>query len=256
MHVDDVAHREAHRRAVERCVAERQPGHVALEEARPLRRVGAPSASARSVEHRRGEVDAGHPQRRIAPQEVKDQVARSAAQVDDAAAGGRGELGDGTLTPRFVDARSEQPIGAVVPRGDRREHLADIECLIHRQSRPGLFGGRALIHSGLPPVRARVKDRRDRPLRPAGGSCRRRPGRLRLAVGLHPARKRHQPARRRRPPRRARRACLGALSHRRYPRRAPGPGPREPRGRRHGPPGRWPRDAWSLHAIPSTSRRR
>ena len=63
--VDDVAHREAHRRAVERVVGKRQRHHVGFDERGPGASILALRPHARAGEHRRAEVGAGHGQRAV-----------------------------------------------------------------------------------------------------------------------------------------------------------------------------------------------
>jgi len=61
---------------------------------------------ARRLEHRRAEIDAGNVQRRIGAQEMKDDVARAATEVEYASAVRRREQGDRAAAPRFIEAGS------------------------------------------------------------------------------------------------------------------------------------------------------
>ena len=130
--VDDVAHREAHRRAVERCVAERQRHDVAEREgdARAARSARAARFS-RAVEHRPQKSTPSTLQRRVGAGEVERKVARPAAQVENAPARGRRQLAHGAAPPAFVDAAGEEPVGRIVAGRDRCEHLADVDGLLH-----------------------------------------------------------------------------------------------------------------------------
>jgi hypothetical protein len=131
--VHDISHREAHDRAVETAIFERERHHVGGHESNVAFRL-AGGALPRSVEHRFAEVRSHDAQRRVRARKMEREVARAAAHIEDASAGRRRELPDGTLAPALVDAARQETIGRIVAGRDRCKHLADVDGFFHNAS--------------------------------------------------------------------------------------------------------------------------
>src|SRR5690348_8426736 len=78
-----------------------------------------------ALQHRRAKVDTGDVERRVAAQQAEDQVAGSAAAIEDPSALWSCEQPDRPAAPALVQTAREDAIREVVAGCDAGEHFAD-----------------------------------------------------------------------------------------------------------------------------------
>src|SRR5205814_2295213 len=125
--IGHVAHRKSHGSAIKRVIGKRQLHHVAFDKVDLA--ASATGANARALQHRLTEIDAGYAQRWIRPYQMKNDVARAAAKVDDPSLAGRLQERDRAPPPALVHSRADHLVGRVVARRDPGEHFADVGAL-------------------------------------------------------------------------------------------------------------------------------
>ena len=136
--IREIAQAVTDRHRGERAIAKRQPQRVPAQPHRRLRQPARRGAFARHREHRPAEIQADHAH--VLPRARLRDIARAAAQIQQALARLQIRQPDQTTLPQPVNAETLEVVDEVVTRGNRREQIVylagtllagDVEFIAH-----------------------------------------------------------------------------------------------------------------------------